>query len=69
MSILDRLDKTSEELDRLVKRSLLCPPYLAQEADIRDLLIDAAKHIRVLSTQTLSPPAKHGIDLVKASPL
>ena len=54
MSILDRLERAAKDCDERVANSLP-RNYRSRESDLRDLLLDAAKHIRLLSA---TPPSK-----------
>ena len=54
MSILDRLERAAKDCDERVANSLP-RNYRGRESDLRDLLLDAAKHIRLLSA---APPAR-----------
>ena len=55
MSILDRLERAAKDCDERVANSL------RRESDLRDLLLDAAKHIRLLSS-TPPPRGTHRFD-------
>ena len=60
MSILDRLERAAKDCDERVANSLP-RNYRSRESDLRDLLLDAAKHIRLLSS-TPPPRGTHRFD-------
>jgi histidinol dehydrogenase len=56
MSLVERLDRCKMQLDRQVQESVVEQAYLLVEADLRDLIDDAAKRIRELENERTKSP-------------
>ncbi len=52
--LLDRLDRQARELGYSIKERIGTPMYSLKDGDMRDLLEDAAKRIRVLESREQS---------------